>query len=59
MSISSIIDDHSRVRLHEIPNVPGSDYINGNYIDVRPAVVYCFFNESFFIYRDTINPMVL
>ncbi|CAL8101211.1 unnamed protein product [Calicophoron daubneyi] len=25
--------DHSRVILSEIPNVPGSDYINANYID--------------------------
>ena len=28
-------DDHSRVRLNEIPGRPGSDYINANYIDVR------------------------
>ena len=28
-------DDHSRVTLEEIPNEPGSDYINGNFIDVR------------------------
>ena len=28
------IDDHSRVRLQEIPNVPGSDYINASFTDV-------------------------
>ena len=27
-------DDKSRVKLHEIPGVIGSDYINGNFIDV-------------------------
>ena len=32
-------DDHSRVKLKEIPNRPGSDYINGNYIDVRSALL--------------------
>jgi protein tyrosine phosphatase len=25
--------DHSRVKLREIPNIPGSDYINANFID--------------------------
>lgn len=29
-----ITDDHSRVRLKEIPDMPGSDYINASHIDV-------------------------
>ena len=31
-------DDHSRVKLSEIPGRPGSDYINANYIDVRSHI---------------------
>ena len=27
-------DDHSRVKLQNDPNIPGSDYINASYIDV-------------------------
>lgn len=27
-------DDHSRVILSYIENIPGSDYINANYVDV-------------------------
>ena len=34
MCTCSYTDDHSRVKLSELPNRPGSDYINGNYIDV-------------------------
>ena len=34
------IDDHSRVRLEEIPNTPGSDYINANFIDVSIIFLY-------------------
>ena len=34
LDLAVTTDDHSRVRLQEIPNVPGSDYINANYIDV-------------------------
>ena len=29
-----VTDDHSRVRLSEIPDKMGSNYINGNFIDV-------------------------
>lgn len=28
------VDDHSRVKLLENPGVPGSDYINANFLDV-------------------------
>ena len=35
LGLAIAIDDHSRVKLKEIPNVPGSDYINANYLDVR------------------------
>ena len=38
--LSLIIDDHSRVRLEEIPNTPGSDYINANFIDVSIIFLY-------------------
>lgn len=31
---SNFPDDHSRVKLSEIPGRPGSDYINANFIDV-------------------------
>ena len=31
------IGDHTRVMLSQIPKVPGSDYINANYVDVRAA----------------------
>ena len=34
LELAITTDDHSRVRLKDIPNVPGSDYINANYIDV-------------------------
>jgi len=35
LSIVPISDDHSRVRLQPIEGETSSDYINGNYIDVR------------------------
>ena len=30
--------DHNRVMLPTLPGVPGSDYMNGNYIKVRPKL---------------------
>uniref|UniRef100_A0A8C3TB26 protein-tyrosine-phosphatase n=1 Tax=Chelydra serpentina TaxID=8475 RepID=A0A8C3TB26_CHESE len=36
LSVVPISDDHSRVRLQPIEGETNSDYINGNYIDVRP-----------------------
>ena len=30
-----ILDDYNRVKLSVTPGVPGSDYINASYIDVR------------------------
>lgn len=49
------LDDNSRVRLLEIPGVPGSDYINANYLDVSSGnsitVVYSHFDASIGIYK--------
>lgn len=35
LSFVPVSDDHSRVRLQPIEGETSSDYINGNYIDVR------------------------
>lgn len=35
LSTLCVSDDHSRVRLQPIEGETNSDYINGNYIDVR------------------------
>ena len=42
------LDDKTRVQLPEIPGVPGSDYINANYIDVSFFFLYLLFSSSFF-----------
>lgn len=39
---SSFSDDHSRVILSYIENIPGSDYINANYVDVSRSSLYSF-----------------
>ena len=31
-------DDHSRVQLEQFVDIPGSDYINANFIDVSAAL---------------------
>ena len=36
-----LIDDHSRVRMLENPGVPGSDYINANFLDVSKYKCAC------------------
>ncbi len=58
-SFALSIDDHSRVRLQELPGQPGSDYINGNHMDVSftqpasilqtPSVGECMGLGSYFI----------
>lgn len=35
-----VTDDDTRVVLSEIEGVPGSDYINANFIDVRSKMIY-------------------
>ena len=37
-----LIDDHSRVKLIEIPGVHGSDYINACHMDVSWHCLSCF-----------------
>ena len=34
-SMNSFLDDHSRVKLQEVEGRAGSDYINGNFLDVK------------------------
>ena len=35
-----LTDDHSRVKLSDVDDEPGSDYINGNYIPVRSIQIF-------------------
>jgi len=48
-----VTDDHSRVRLSEIPDKMGSDYINGNFINVSCfalAITFYVISDLFTIY---------
>ena len=52
------IDDHSRVRMLENPGVPGSDYINANFLDVSKCTCkcVCIATIHYFVYsRDMIE----
>ena len=50
------IDDHSRVRMLENPGVPGSDYINANFLDVSKCKCACIATIYYFVYpRDMIE----
>ena len=39
-SIFCVVDDCNRIKLREIPDVEGSDYINASYMDVSFFVMY-------------------
>ena len=55
-NIVDLTDDASRVKLKELNDIPGSDYINASYIDVRVDVLYQTKNYLIleFTFRDTI-----
>ena len=55
-NIVDLTDDASRVKLKELNDIPGSDYINASYIDVRVDVRYQTKNYLIleFTFRDTI-----
>ena len=57
MKCLSLVDDHSRVILSYIENVPGSDYINANYIDVSMRFV-SFWNTFFCLFKESVSSSI-